>query len=155
MALYIVLHTGKSSGLDDVLRRCDGRDVRWAEDSDPIQSAVFLAPPGRHLLLGPETVTLSDAPAPRHWRPSIDLLFQSATESFGKRAIGIILSGLLDDGVAGMRSIKQAGGTLVIKERAEYSDMPDAVRKAAPVDLRLSIQGITEFLNTLGSRRNI
>jgi len=82
------------------------------------------------------TVLLGHGPEENRWRPSIDVLFRSAAAAYSTRAIGIVLTGLLDDGTTGMMAIKRSGGICIVQDpnEAEYPDMPLAVLNNMEVD---------------------
>lgn len=135
-ALFLVSHLPRGpSRLAEVLGKASRLDVHFAEDGDAIRpGTVLIAPPDRHLLLQSERVVLSRGPRENLWRPSIDVLFRSAAVSFTTRTIGVILSGVLDDGAAGLRAIYRCGGTAIIQQPgdAAYPEMPEAALRATP-----------------------
>ncbi len=98
---------------------------------------VYLAPPNRHLLVVDGRLKLGTGPRENLSRPAIDPLFRSAAISHGPRAIGLILSGLLNDGASGLAAIKRRGGIALVQapSDAEAPDMPIAALEATPVDL--------------------
>jgi two-component system, chemotaxis family, protein-glutamate methylesterase/glutaminase len=113
----------------------------------PLQSAVdgaelrpgnvYLAPPDRHLLVIDGRLKLGTGPRENLARPAIDPLFRSAAISHGPRTIGLVLSGLLNDGASGLAAIKRCGGIALVQapSDAEAPDMPIAALEATPVDL--------------------
>jgi two-component system chemotaxis response regulator CheB len=138
-AICVVVHlpaTG-TSRLDAVLgRRTQLEVVRAAHGMDLRPGRIHLAPSDQHLLVAGGRLELSRGTRENYSRPSIDVLFRSAALSAGERTIGVILSGTLSDGVAGMRAIKEAGGIAVVQdpEDALFRDMPERVAAAAQVD---------------------
>lgn len=132
--------------------RCAIR-VFEAEDKMPLAAgAVYFAPPDYHLLLeGTHALALSiDAPV-RFSRPSIDVLFQSAADSFGARSVGILLSGANDDGTLGLAAIAAQGGRVWVQEPATASvrTMPEAALRAVPGALALTPLEIAAALRQL------
>lgn len=128
-AVLIVLHIAPSSPsvLPRLLARRSTLPVRFAEDDEPIaHGVVYVAPPDRHLVVEPGRLRLTRAPRENHSRPAIDPLFRSAALAYGRRAIGVILSGRLDDGTAGLWAIKERGGIAVVQDPddAAHADMP-------------------------------
>jgi two-component system chemotaxis response regulator CheB len=103
---------------------------------------IYVAPPDRHLLLDPGVerrgyrLTLSNGARENRHRPAIDTTFRSVAAQAGSRAIGVVLSGLLDDGAAGAAAIKAAGGRLIVQDpdSAEAGDMPANALRAASAD---------------------
>jgi len=100
--IYIVLHTGAESIIDEILTTCDSHNVRFIEDGEQIKKGIYVAHPRRHLVVNPTTVGVSELGAPKreHWIPSIDELFESTAKSQGSQSIGVILSGTMHDGVS-------------------------------------------------------
>lgn len=116
-----------------------GWDVREAVNgADATPGVVWIAPGGAHLLLvrRSDRVVLRVEPHSPHvrWCPSADLLFSSAAEAFGSRLVGVVLTGMGDDGAAGSRAIASAGGTVLCESRetAVIAGMPDAAARAVP-----------------------
>lgn len=111
--------------------------VGQAVDGQPIERGrVYVAAPDRHLLLVDGTIRLGDGPRENMARPSIDPMFRSAALSYGPRVIGTVLTGLLNDGAAGLHAVKACGGTAVVQHPvdAEADQMPLAALEAAEVD---------------------
>src|SRR5207248_2465520 len=102
-AVFIVQHTAAESELDAILQRKSQLPVRWAQHGDRIElGTITIAPPGFHLLLDHEFLRLDTGPRENHARPSINKMFRSAAARFGSRTIGVLLTGMLDDGVIGL-----------------------------------------------------
>ncbi len=118
----VVLHLAPGGGsvLAQILDRCGSVRVAWAENGSPIVAGgMLVAPPGAHLLVDGERVAVR-ATEPRHgYRPSIDALFESAAATWTGPLVGIVLSGMLDDGAAGMRALRAAGATTFAEDPAE------------------------------------
>lgn len=116
-----------------------------AEDELPIQKGhIYIAQPGSHLLVKNGKLVLGYGPAENSYRPSIDILFRSAAAAYNTHTIGVILTGMLEDGTAGMRTIKGYGGTLVIQDPldAEFPSMPRTVESNMEVDYSVPLQQI-------------
>ena len=97
---------------------------------------IYIARPNQHMLVKDNKFILGGGPEENRFRPSIDVLFRSAAVAYTSHSIGIILSGLLDDGTSGMWAIKRSGGTCVVQDpnEAEYPDMPLSVINNMEVD---------------------
>jgi two-component system, chemotaxis family, protein-glutamate methylesterase/glutaminase len=136
-AFFVVLHmpAGWKTHIPELLTEPGKLAVKLAEDGAPVRAGtLLLAPPDHHLILKDGYVKVTHGPRENFWRPSIDVLFRSAAVAYGPRVIGIIMSGLLDDGTAGLVAIKRCGGTALVQnpEEALNSDMPrSALRNVA------------------------
>lgn len=137
-AVLVVVHQpDEDTRLAQVLDRESRLRVKPADDGESLRpGTVLLAPPGRHLVVAEDTVSLSSGPRENGWRPAIDVLFRSAAVAHGAGVIGVILSGALDDGAAGMVAIRLRGGVGVVQDPGEalHSSMPQAAIDAAVVD---------------------
>ncbi len=141
-ALFVVLHSAASSPgvLPLILTRAGPLPASNAVDGEPIRLGhIFVAPPDRHMLLDPHGfVRVAHGPKENLWRPAVDPLFRSAACAFGNRVVGVILTGGLDDGSAGLWAIKSMGGTAVVQ------DPGDAIAPSMPLNAleRLSESGV-------------
>jgi two-component system chemotaxis response regulator CheB len=120
------------------------------DDKDPIEPGrVYIAPADYHLLVDRGSFSLSTEAKVCYARPSIDVLFESAAESYGEGVIGVILTGASRDGSYGLSKIKERGGVTVVQDpaTAESPTMPEAAIAAAKVDRVLPLQDIAAFLN--------
>ena len=141
-AVFIVLHIGsggseKRSHLPGILNRAGALTAVHPKDGDPIEKGrIYVAPPDCHLLVASGRVTLSRGPKENRTRPAINPLFRSAALAYGDRVTGVILTGMLDDGVAGLAEIKRKGGMAVIEdpETALYPSMPRRAMARVDVD---------------------
>lgn len=118
-SLFIVLHTSaESPGLLAAILDHSGRlPAVTAKDRERIERArIYVAPPDRHLVIEPGIVRVTHGPKENRFRPAIDPLFRSAAQVYGPRVIGVILTGYLDDGTAGLWTIKRLGGTTVVQD---------------------------------------
>src|SRR4051794_36847658 len=128
-SLFVVLHVAPvaTSVLPKILANAGPLRAVHAEDGEPIERGkVYVAPPDRHLLLEPDRIRVTHGPRENGHRPAIDPLFRTAAASFGARVTGVVLSGVLDDGTAGLGAIKQRGGATLVQhpEDALYPMMP-------------------------------
>ena len=138
-SMFVVLHLMPSgtSVLPHILGRAGALEAASAMDQEPIERGrVYVAPPDRHLLMANGVVRVTRGPRENGHRPAIDPLFRSAARNYGARVIGVILSGALDDGVAGLRVIKSQGGTTIAQDPSEalYPGMPTSALAAEAVD---------------------
>ncbi len=118
-AVLIVLHFPSYgvSVLPDILNRAGSLPAKHAEDGEALQARqIYVAPPDHHLLVDRGRVCLSRAPKENGYRPAIDALFRSAAMAYQQQVIGVILTGMLDDGTAGLALIKQQGVILLMEQ---------------------------------------
>jgi two-component system, chemotaxis family, protein-glutamate methylesterase/glutaminase len=116
---------------------------------------VFIAPPNYHLLIDRGYFALStDAPV-RYSRPSIDVTFISAADEYGKRAIGVVLTGANEDGSLGLKRITDRGGYAIVQEpaTAESAIMPQSALRAVPRARVVPLAGIAAHLVTIAPPR--
>jgi two-component system chemotaxis response regulator CheB len=154
-AILIVLHISRQSSglLPDILAGAGPLPASNARHNEEIRAGhVYVAPPDRHLLIGPERrICLGHGPKENRFRPAVDPLFRSAALNMGQKSIGIILSGGLDDGTAGLCAIKQAGGLTVVQDPfdAEVPSMPRSALQHVAADYCMSAEKIGEMLPVL------
>ena len=133
VAYCIVLHLSRKGIGDFVVHRL--KQVTAMPCSLAVNGAsikkdnIYIARPNQHLLVKENKFLVVAGPEENRFRPSIDVLFRSAAVAYSSHAIGIILSGLLDDGTSGMWAIKRSGGACIVQDpnQAEYPDMPLSV----------------------------
>ena len=155
LPVMIVQHQRHDS--DDFLVRYFDRlcrhSVREVEDKMPVASGtIYFAPVNYHLLVEPDkTLSLSTEARVNYSRPSIDVLFESAAETYTDRLVGIILTGANQDGTHGAARIKELGGLIIVQDpgTAEAETMPMSVIKHVQVDHVLALDRIGEFVNSL------
>jgi two-component system, chemotaxis family, protein-glutamate methylesterase/glutaminase len=137
-SVLVVLHLMSSgtSVLASILDRAGPLSATQAVDGERLERGhVYVAPPDHHMLLRGEQIHLSAGPRENGHRPAIDPLFRSAARAYGRRVIGVVLSGTLDDGTDGLRLIKHRGGVSVVQDPtdAAYPSMPEsAIRYDGP-----------------------
>ena len=155
-AILVVLHMHPSSPgrLAALLRRTSRMPVANAVDGETIRSGqVYVAVPNQHLMIEDRRIRLSRGPRESHARPAIDVLFRSAAQEFGERVIGVLLTGTLDDGTAGLWAIKDRGGIAVVQapDEAPYASMPRNALRHVRVDHVLKISEMAPVLERLTS----
>ncbi|RVD69782.1 MAG: chemotaxis protein CheB [Mesorhizobium sp.] len=129
-AVFVVLHVGQVSYLAEILDRAARLKTSVARNGATFKSGnVYVAPPGFHLLLHGDHMMLRRGPRENLARPAIDPLFRSAALSYGASVIGVLLSGSLSDGTAGLRAIKAVGGLAVVQHPSDTL-VPAMVRSA-------------------------
>jgi two-component system, chemotaxis family, protein-glutamate methylesterase/glutaminase len=138
-AIFVVHHfpAQSISALPTILTRATDLGVVAAADGTPIvPGRVYVGIPDHHLLVQPGRVRVTRGPREHGHRPAVDPLLRSAARSYGPRVIGVILSGTLDDGTAGLYAIKTAGGLTVVQEPEDcaYPGMPRSALELVPVD---------------------
>ncbi|MHA4845702.1 chemotaxis protein CheB [Flavitalea antarctica] len=143
-AIFIVWHMSPdiTGILPQVLNRGKTVFAANAIDNEPIVfNRIYVAPPDRHLVLEKDVVRVTRGPKENRFRPAVDPLFRSAALIYGSRVIGIVLSGGLDDGTAGLWTIKNRGGIAIVQDPqdAEVSSMPANALKAVHVDYQVPL----------------
>ncbi|MCB0163721.1 MAG: chemotaxis protein CheB [Anaerolineae bacterium] len=153
-AIILVLHLGPgpASGVAAQLTKIGLLPAALAVDGEPLEAGrIYIAPPDYHTLIRENTISLSRGPRVNQSRPAIDLTFRSAAVSYGTQAIGVILSGMLDDGATGLLAIKRCGGVTVCQDPADalYPDMPQSAIACVHPDHTLPALAIGNLLNRL------
>ncbi|MGE5540490.1 MAG: chemotaxis protein CheB [Gemmatimonas sp.] len=128
-AVMVVLHTTPAAGsaVPEILNGVGRLPAGLAEDGERLSPGrIYVAPPDRHMIVDGDKIRLALTPKEHFMRPAADPLFRSAARSFGRRAIGIVLSGSGRDGAEGLAAIKAAGGTTIVQDPkdAPFSSMP-------------------------------
>ena len=155
-AVFIVLHLAPTgpSVLPAILQRAGTLPaVHPVEGERILPGRIYVAPPDRHMVLQGGRITLTVGPRENRSRPAVDPLFRSAAVEFGPRVIGVVLSGGLDDGTAGLRLIGERGGLTVVQdpEEALHPTMPRSALEAVPVDHCLRVLEIASLLAAITS----
>jgi two-component system, chemotaxis family, protein-glutamate methylesterase/glutaminase len=143
---------GIGDGLCKRIQRGCHLPVQLARDGAAIERGqVYLAPGGMHLLVAFGCLRVVEASVGDRFRPSIDRLFFSAAQTYGARVIGVVLSGALADGAAGLAAIVKAGGVGVVQSplEAPYASMPQQALRAAPGSYSIAARSIAPLLVSL------
>lgn len=144
-AVFVAQHLSPSarSMLPNLLDRAGPLPALSPRDGDPIRAGhIYVAAPDHHMLLRPGKILMRRGPHENRTRPAANALFRSAAIAYGGRVVGVVLTGLLDDGTEGLIAIKAAGGLSIVQEPAdaEWPSMPknalqrDHVDHAVPLD---------------------
>ena len=153
-AVFVVLHVPArgTSILPQILTRNGPLAASHPSDGEAIvPGRIYVAPPDRHMLLRDGAIRLTRGPKENGLRPAADALFLSAARSYGRRVIGAVLSGTMDDGSAGLRAIKRRGGLALIQDPddALYPGMPLNARRVVEIDEVLPIAEVGRALDRL------
>lgn len=154
VAYCIVLHLSRKGIGDFVVHQLSqvaSLPCCLAADGAPVEKdTIYIARPNQHLLVKDDHFILGGGPEENRFRPSIDVLFRSAAVAYSSNTIGIILSGMLDDGTSGMSAIKRSGGTCIVQDpnQAEYPDMPLSVINNMEVDHVVALSEIADVIAT-------
>jgi two-component system chemotaxis response regulator CheB len=152
-AVCVVLHIGSHpSSLAELMASAGPLPASLARHGELLRPGhVFVAPPDHHLLVEGGQLRLSRGPKEHHARPAVDPLFRSAALHAGPRAIGVVLSGRLDDGTAGLAAVKVCGGLAVVQDPAEAESpgMPRSALDFVAVDHCLPVAQIGPLLGRL------
>lgn len=157
-SIFVVLHVPSSSpsNLPGILKRAGLLNAVHPKDGVQIQRGkIYVAPPDHHILLEGTRVLVKKGPEENRFRPSIDALFRSAAYVYGPRVIGVVLSGLLNDGTSGLWSVKRLGGVTIIQEPedAAYPSMPLNVLEYVKVDHTVPASQIGPLLSKLTAEK--
>src|SRR5262245_10684535 len=134
---------GAESRLAPILDRAGSLPAETAEDGRALRAGeIVVAPPDRHLMVEDGRVRLVRGPRVNASRPSVDVLFRSAVESYGARVVGVVLSGSLQDGTLGLSAIKSAGGVAIVQSDPVHEGMPTSAAANVEVDYLVPLREI-------------
>jgi two-component system, chemotaxis family, protein-glutamate methylesterase/glutaminase len=153
-AVLIVQHMAASgpSLLGELLSASGPLQAAAGVDGERIvPGRIYVAVPDRHLVIEGDHIRLSRGPKESHARPSVDVLFRSAAYHAGRRVIGIVLTGQLDDGTAGLWAIKERGGIAIVQDPAEapFPSMPQSALEHVAIDYTVRIDAMPGLLQWL------
>lgn len=159
-AIFIVRHIAPDINgvFAEVLNKQQTLYAAHAIDKEPIKmNRIYLAPPDRHLIIEEGRVRVTHGPKENRFRPAVDPLFRSAAYVYNQRVIGIILSGALDDGSAGLWTIKNRGGIAIVQDPAdaEVPSMPESALRAVAVDHQAPVSKMAPLLVQLSAEQVI
>jgi two-component system chemotaxis response regulator CheB len=153
-SIFIVLHIHPStpSNLPNILTNFSALSASHPRDGEKIKSKhIYIAPPDHHLLLEYGHILVRKSPKENRFRPSVDVLFRSAAYNYGSRVIGIVLSGMLNDGTSGMWSVKHMGGLCIVQDPKDalFESMPTSVLNEVDVDYSIPVAEMAALLQNL------
>jgi len=153
-AIFIVLHVPPNSPslLPTILNRVCALHASHARDGETIEPGrIYVAPPDHHLLVKRGHVRVTRGPRENSSRPAVDPLFRTAAVAYDHRVVGVVLSGNLDDGTAGLAAIKTRDGVAVVQdpEDALYPGMPNSAMEHVPVDYVAPLAELPALLTRL------
>lgn len=157
-AIFIVWHMAPelTGILPQVLNRQNTIVASNAIDNEPLLfNRIYVAPPDKHMIIEHGRIRVTRGPKENRFRPAVDPLFRSAAYIYGPRVIGVVLSGALDDGTAGLWIVKNRGGIAIVQEPsdAEVSSMPQHALEAVEVDYQVPIAKMATLLLELCAER--
>ncbi|HVL69768.1 MAG TPA: chemotaxis protein CheB [Vicinamibacterales bacterium] len=152
-AVLIVLHVARGrSVFPEILQRAGRLPAAHALDGERLTyGRIYVAPPDHHMAVEEDRVRLNRGPIENNVRPAVDPLFRSAARNFGTRVVGVIATGALDDGAAGLAAVKQAGGIAIVQDPDEAAapGMPRSALSVVRADHVLPIGEIAPMLVAL------
>jgi len=157
-SIFIVQHMAAHNSGEPLLRRLNRHKAfqpKLAEDGDRFRPGrIYIAPPDNHLLVKKDKMLVTKGARENRHRPAIDPLFRSAAVAHGARVIGVVLTGMLDDGTAGLMAIKRCGGVTVVQDPrdAAYSGMPMNALNNVDVDFCVALAEMGPLLTRLVSQ---
>ncbi|HKW76034.1 MAG TPA: chemotaxis protein CheB [Terriglobales bacterium] len=152
--VFVAMHLApqSTSVLPKILERAGPLPAHHPSDGEPIRTGhIYVAPPDQHLLIERDRIHLTSGPKENRHRPAIDPLFRTAARWYGARVIGVILTGSLDDGTAGLLAVKKRGGIAIVEDpdSAFCGDMPRNAMETAHADYVEPLDRIPELLAEL------
>jgi two-component system chemotaxis response regulator CheB len=150
-AVCVVLHTAADAPaiLAGILSRAGPLPAVSAMTGMRLEDRrIFVAPPDSHLIVEPGSLRTSKGPKENRFRPAIDPLFRSAAQVYGPAAIGVVMTGDLDDGTAGLWALKRLGGVAIVQDPADalFPSMPASAARHVDVDYCVSLSEIAPLL---------
>jgi two-component system chemotaxis response regulator CheB len=157
LPICIVNHSAPQAPgvIGEILHRIGALPAMNARDRDRlVPGQIYVAPPDYHLVVEPGMLRVTKGPRENRFRPAIDPLFRSAAQVYGPGVIGVLLTGNLDDGTAGLSAVKQLGGIAIVQDPADalYPEMPDNAIRHVNVDYVVALAEVAPLLVDLASR---
>ncbi|HKX31106.1 MAG TPA: chemotaxis protein CheB [Blastocatellia bacterium] len=135
--------------LPQILMKAGPLPASFPADLDPLKPGhIYVAPPDHHLMLEPGLVRVRRGPKENRFRPAINALFRSAAHAYGSRIVGVVITGHLNDGAAGLRAVKDCGGIAIVQDPVEAiaPSMPQSALQNVDVDYCLPLGEIARLL---------
>ena len=153
-SIFVVQHLPPHlpSYLADALQAVAALPVRFVEAPEKIaRGRIYLAPPDRHLVVLDDNVLVTSEPHENRARPAINPLFRTAAAARNSRTVAVLLSGTLDDGIAGLVAVKRCGGIVIVQHptEARFGDMPRKALESIEVDHVLRLEQIAPLIESL------
>src|SRR5262245_36886405 len=152
-SIFIVLHISRGrSMLPEILTRAGRLPASHPTDGEPLQyGRIYVAPPDHHMIVQTGSVRTVHTASENGVRPAVDPLFRSAARAYGSRVVGVILTGALDDGTAGIAAIKEAGGVTIAQDPDEAfaPGVPRSAINSGMIDHILALRDIPVLLAAL------
>ena len=154
-AVLVVQHLAPDSTGEPLVARLamhSALPCQLAHDREPLQAGhLYLAPPDRHLLVKQNRLLVTNGPRENNYRPAADALFRSAAVAYGPNVVGVVLTGMLHDGTAGLEFVKRCGGIAVVQDPrdAEFPSMPESALRAVAIDYVVPLIGMGPLLTKL------
>ncbi len=157
-SLFIVWHMSADirGVLPQVLNRFETLHAAHAYDGEIIApNRIYIAPPDRHLLIEKGRVRVTRGPKENRFHPAVDPLFRSAAYAYNNRVIGVILSDALDDGTAGLWTVKHRGGMAIVQDPrdAEVPSMPENAMREVAIDYSVRVSEMADLLVRLSNEQ--
>jgi two-component system, chemotaxis family, protein-glutamate methylesterase/glutaminase len=158
-SIIIVRHLAPEASAGYIVRRLKHHcslPCAEAKDGEPLQAGkIYMAPADRHTLVDETKLWVIRGARENRWRPAVDPLFRSAAVSYRNKVVGVVLTGYLDDGAAGLIAIKRCGGTCVVQDPndATFPDMPRNALTSVSVDYTLPVAEMGPLIAELVNRR--
>jgi two-component system, chemotaxis family, protein-glutamate methylesterase/glutaminase len=152
--IFVVQHLAPESDGSALLLKLGASKAfrcKLAEDGEAFQpGTIYIAPPDKHMLVRKETLAVVRGARENRYRPSIDPLFRSAAVAHSTRVIGVLLTGLLDDGTSGIIAIKRCGGITLVQDpkEAAYPDMPQSALNSRHVDFSVPLSEMGSLITS-------
>jgi two-component system chemotaxis response regulator CheB len=157
-AVLVVQHLAPESSGEALVNRLNRNTELYcqvATDQAPLGAGqLYLAPPDHHLLVRNHRLLVANGPRENGFRPAADTLFRSAAVAYGSQVIGVVLTGMLHDGTAGLEYVKRCGGTAVVQDPsdAEFASMPESALRNVDIDYSVPLADMGALLVELTQR---